>query len=59
MAGDLLAELGYELVDPRAGAPGAGLAPGSVATARGRRLADTRDAVQRSPLWRRRHPHLG
>ena len=61
VAGDVLAELGYELADPqRGGAPGA--------RARAKLLAyraqawgwrTTGSAVRRSPLWSRRHPPLG
>jgi len=61
VAGDVLAELGYELADPRRGG-----APGTRARAKlcayraqawGWRT--TGSAVRRSPLWSRRHPPLG
>jgi len=61
LAGDVLAELGYELADPRRGG-----APGTRARAKlfayraqawGWRT--TGSAVRRSPLWSRRHPPLG
>ncbi|HLG09568.1 MAG TPA: sulfotransferase [Gaiellaceae bacterium] len=59
VAGDLLADLGYELVDPPPRAPSvrARVALGWY----GARLTAwnaTASALQRSPLWRRRHPPL-
>jgi hypothetical protein len=59
IAGDLLAELGYELAYPparRLSLP-ARLALGRYRTMLGAWNA-TVSAVQRSPLWRRRHPRL-
>lgn len=58
IAGDVLADLGYELTDASAARPGtrARLALGWY----GGRIAAWRTAAylnQRSPLWRRRHPH--
>jgi LPS sulfotransferase NodH len=59
IAGELLAELGYELSGPPARRRGAG---GALAIARYRATLAawnaTASAVQRSPLWRRRHPPL-
>jgi hypothetical protein len=57
VAGDLLAELGYEVVSPGGGGVRASLARLTYDT----RLAAwnlSASAVQRSPLWRRRHPRL-
>lgn len=57
VAGDLLEELGYEVVSPDRGGMRAALAKGAY----GARLAAwnaSASAVQRSPLWRRRHPRL-
>lgn len=60
VAGDLLARLGYELSDPA-------LADGPTARGRARLVRyravgagwrTTAHALQRSPLWRRRHPPL-
>lgn len=59
VAGDLLADLGYELVSPQSRRP-------SVRTRAARGWYDARlaawnvtaSALQRSPLWRRRHPRL-
>ena len=60
VAGDLLAELGYELLEPTP-------TPRPSVSARARLVAyrarvaawnATASAVQRSPLWRRRHPKL-
>jgi len=59
IAGDLLAELGYELLDPGSARPGprAGM---TLAWYRARIGAYNAAAyaLQRSPLWRRRHPRL-
>jgi hypothetical protein len=59
IAGDLLADLGYELRGPRPDAPGA-RARASLAWYRTRMSAwnTASRAMQRSPLWRRRHPRL-
>jgi len=59
IAGDLLADLGYELLDPPAARPGVRAAV-SLAWYRARMGAwnAAADATQRSPLWRRRHPRL-
>jgi hypothetical protein len=59
VAGDLLAELGYELRGTDAGPPG-GRARLSLAWYRARMGAwnGAAHATQRSPLWRRRHPRL-
>jgi hypothetical protein len=57
IAGDVLSELGYEVTNQGASAAGARLARGWY----GARLAAwnlAASAVQRSPLWRRRHPRL-
>ena len=57
VAGDLLAELGYEVSSSAAAGARARLARGSYDI----RLAAwnaAASAVQRSPLWRRRHPRL-
>jgi hypothetical protein len=59
VAGELLAELGYELLDPSTRPPDLG-ARARLAWYRGR-LAGwnaAASAIQRSPLWRRRHPRL-
>jgi Sulfotransferase family len=61
VAGDLLAELGYELADDgRASAPDA-RARARVLAYRAKAWAwrSTGSAVRRSPLWARRHPPLG
>ncbi len=57
IAGDLLAELGYELLDRGSAQPGAG-AGIALAWYRARIGAYNAAAysLQRSPLWRRRHP---
>jgi hypothetical protein len=59
IAGELLADLGYELSDPPARSSGTGA---RLALARYRATIGawnaTASAVQRSPLWRRRHPPL-
>ena len=57
VAGDLLAELDYELLDPPPRAPrvGARLALASYRARLGAWNAAV-SATQRSPLWRRRHP---
>ncbi len=59
IAGDLLAELGYELRGPTPSGPG-GRASASLAWYRARMGAwnAAAYATQRSPLWRRRHPPL-
>lgn len=59
VAGDLLAELGYELLDPPPRPPGV-RAHLALASYRARLAAwnAAAAAVQRSPLWRRRHPPL-
>lgn len=59
IAGDLLAELGYELLDPPSARPGARGAV-SLAWYRARMGAwnAAARATQRSLLWRRRHPRL-
>jgi hypothetical protein len=59
IAGDLLAELGYELTDPAHSRPRA-RARFQLASYRARIAAwkAAAYAYQRSPLWRRRHPSL-
>jgi hypothetical protein len=59
IAGDLLAELGYELLDPARARHRARSAP-RLAWYRTRMGAwnAAAYATQRSPLWRRRHPRL-
>ncbi|OFW72360.1 MAG: hypothetical protein A2Y55_09575 [Actinobacteria bacterium RBG_16_68_12] len=59
IAGALLAELGYELIDGGSAHPGA-RAAAALAWYRGRIGAYNAAAyaLQRSPLWRRRHPRL-
>ena len=59
IAGDLLAELGYELRGPRPDGPGP-RARASLAWYRTRMGSwnTASSAMQRSPLWRRRHPRL-
>ncbi len=60
IGGDLLGTLGYELADrAQAGGPDlrARLALASYA-AKGRAWRTSGAAMQRSPLWRRRHPYL-
>jgi hypothetical protein len=59
IAGDLLAELGYGLLDPCSVRPGL-RARATLAWYRARIEAYGRAArvLQRSPLWRRRHPRL-
>ncbi len=59
IAGDLLAELGYELLDLGSARPGAHAAA-ALAWYRARIGAYNAAAyaLQRSPLWRRRHPRL-
>jgi hypothetical protein len=59
IAGDLLADLGYELSTPTPASPGA-RASASLAWYRARMGAwnAAAYATQRSPLWRRRHPPL-
>ncbi|HSG13326.1 MAG TPA: sulfotransferase [Gaiellaceae bacterium] len=59
IAGDLLGDLGYELRGPAREGPGAG-ARASLASYRARMGAwnTASRALQRSPLWRRRHPRL-
>jgi hypothetical protein len=59
IAGDLLAELGYELLDPSSARVGARSALAH-AWYRARMSAwnAAAYATQRSPLWRRRHPRL-
>jgi len=59
IAGDLLADLGYELGAPAPTRPGA-RASASLAWYRARMGAwnAAAYATQRSPLWRRRHPPL-
>jgi hypothetical protein len=59
IAGDLLAELGYELLDPGSAGPGTRAAL-SRTWYRARMAAWNASAylTQRSPLWRRRHPRL-
>jgi hypothetical protein len=57
VAGDLLEELGYEVVSSDRGGMSTALAKGAY----GARLAAwnaSASAIQRSPLWRRRHPRL-
>jgi hypothetical protein len=56
VAGDLLAELGYDVSDMGA-TPRARLARGSYAVRLGAWNAAA-TLLQRSPLWRRRHPRL-
>lgn len=60
VAGDLLAELGYTLLSPPARAPGLRDRAG-IASYRARLAAwnGATAAVQRSPLWRLRHPAGG
>jgi hypothetical protein len=57
IAGDLLTDLGYPLLSPERGEPGL-RARAALASYRARLTAwnGTVSAVQRSPLWRRRHP---
>ena len=57
VAGDLLAELGYELTGRRASVVRAG-ADRAWFTFRRAAWHTTLAAVHRSPLWRRRHPRL-
>ena len=59
VAGDLLAELGYELTTRTPGPPGlrARLTLGWYRTRVAARKGLSR-AVYRSPLWRRRHPYV-
>ncbi|MFO7573351.1 MAG: sulfotransferase [Gaiellaceae bacterium] len=59
VAGDLLTELGYEIREPSARRPGA-LARIALARYRVKLAAwnTSVSALQRSPLWRRRHPPL-
>lgn len=59
IAGGVLADLGYELLGPRPDAPGA-RAKASIAWYRARMWAwnAASSALQRSPLWQRRHPRL-
>ena len=59
IAGDLLAELGYELLDHGSARPGAraGMALAWYRV-RMRGYNAAAYALQRSPLWRRRHPRL-
>jgi len=59
IAGDLLGELGYEISGPVGDAPGT-RARGSLAWYRARMEAwnTAAAAMQRSPLWQRRHPRL-
>jgi hypothetical protein len=59
VAGELLAELGYELRDPSTRPPELG-ARARLAWYRGRLAAwnAAASAIQRSPLWRRRHARL-
>jgi hypothetical protein len=56
IAGDLLADLGYEVSGPQGG-PRARLRRAAYAVRSGAWRASAA-AVQRSPLWRRRHPRL-
>jgi hypothetical protein len=60
VAGDLLRRLGYDLLDPSGAFP---TAAGRTRLARYRARVSawnaTSYALQRSPLWRRRHPVLG
>jgi hypothetical protein len=60
VAGDLLGRLGYDLLDPDGAYP---TPAGRARLARYRALVAvwnaTSCAMQRSPLWRRRHPRLG
>lgn len=59
IAGDLLADLGYEVRSPAGGRP---LSPRARRAAYGALTAAWRATgyvAQRSPLWRRRHPPLG
>jgi hypothetical protein len=59
VAGDLLAELGYELTTPAAArATPRGLLAAAAYRARAGAWNATAAAVQASPLWRRRHPPL-
>jgi hypothetical protein len=59
IAGDLLAELGYELLEPDSGRRGARAAlPLNWYRLRMGAWNAAAYAAQRSPLWRRRHPHL-
>jgi hypothetical protein len=59
VAGDLLRRLGYALLDPDGAYP---TPAGRARVARYRTLVSawnaTSYAMQRSPLWRRRHPRL-
>ncbi len=59
VAGDLLADLGYELLDPPSRSPGI-QARAALSWYRTRLAAwnATASALQRSPVWRRRHPPL-
>ncbi len=57
IAGDLLAELGYELLEPGS-AGGTRTAPLAWYRARMAAWNAAAYATQRSPLWRRRHPRL-
>ena len=60
IAGDVLAELGYDLLDGRNAAARPAVARARLARYAGLTLAwnAAAYAVQRSPLWRRRHPPL-
>ena len=59
IAGDLLGELRYELLDPDSARRSAGAAlPLAWYRMRIGVWNATAHATQRSPLWRRRHPHL-
>lgn len=57
IAGDLLAELGYDLLDPAASGR-TRVVPLSWYRVRMGAWNAASHAMQRSPLWRRRHPHL-
>ena len=57
IAGDLLAELGYELLEPGS-ARGTRTVPLAWYRARMAAWNAAAYATQRSPLWRRRHPPL-
>ena len=57
IAGDLLAELGYDLLDPAASGR-TRVVPLSWYRVRMGAWNAASHAMQRSPFWRRRHPHL-
>ncbi len=57
VAGDLLAELGYEVTNASPPGPGARVALAAHLSQAAARRATSR-ALRRSPLWKRRHPPL-